>query len=56
MGALGLSVVIDALAAAKAKQFIILGLTGAEYALFAADLVLFGRYLWKTSSRTWKAF
>lgn len=34
--------------------FIIWGLVAAEYALFTTDLILFGRFLWKTGARTWK--
>ena len=30
-----------------------LGLQACEYVLFVADLALFARYLWKTSTRTW---
>jgi hypothetical protein len=36
------------------EGFIIWGLKGGEYALFGTDLVLFGRFLWRTGIRTWK--
>jgi hypothetical protein len=34
---------------------ILYGVRGAEYALFFADLMLFARFLWRSSLKTWRA-
>ena len=39
----------------QVDQLIVLGLKGAVYALFIMNLVLFGRFLWRTARRTWEA-
>lgn len=36
------------------SDVITLGLKAAEYVLFLVDLLLFGRFLWKTTYRTWR--
>ena len=54
--AVGLNFVINELSELGISSGILYGLTGAEYALFVMDLVLFGRFLWKTAIRSWGAF
>ena len=54
-GAVGLNVVVHYLEINKLADFFILhGLQGAEYALFSVDLILFARFLWRTTSRAWE--
>jgi hypothetical protein len=45
---------IDYLATKKVSKVILLGLTAAEYMLFAVDLILFARFLWRTLIKNWK--
>lgn len=53
--AVGLHLLVALLSSKGIDSFILVGLKGAEYALFGADLILFGRFLWKTTERTWRA-
>jgi hypothetical protein len=52
--AVAINLVVVVLTLRGVDWYIIWGLKGAEYALFTTDLVLFGRFLWRTASRTWK--
>jgi hypothetical protein len=52
--ALAIKLIVRWLSSRGIDSYIIFGLTAAEYALFTTDLVLFGRFLWKTALRIWK--
>lgn len=52
--AVGLNFLVHELENNQIDGVITFGLKTAEYALFLVDLVLFGRFLWKTASRTWR--
>jgi hypothetical protein len=49
-GAVTISLGVEALSARQIDPLLVIGLRGAEYAVFASDLVLFGRFLWNRSS------
>lgn len=49
-----LSLAVDSLSTYRIDPVIVTGLKGAEYAIFATDLVLFARFLWKSAIRTWE--
>jgi hypothetical protein len=53
--AVGVSIYLHYLERQGVDAVIAYGLQAAEYALFVADLVLFARFLWKSSLRTWQA-
>jgi len=55
-GAVSIKFIVDFLSTKGVDSYILLGLKGAEYALFTTDMVLFGRFLWKTGQRIWKEF
>ena len=52
--AVAINLLVTRLSTLGVDRPILWGLTGAEYALFVTDLVLFVRFLWKTGSQTWK--
>lgn len=52
--AVGLNFCVLYLQKNNIDQVIIYGLKFAEYSLFIADLVLFGRFLWVTVQKTWR--
>ena len=49
-----LDIGVSFLEARNINSIIIWGLIGAKYTLFAVDLILFGRFLWKTLLRNWE--
>lgn len=53
-GAVGLNYLVHFLEAKEIDEFILFGLTAAEYLLFSVDLILFGRFIWRTACRTWR--
>ena len=55
VSAVGLSFAVKDLEALHVDFIVIWGLKFVEYALFATDLILFLRFLWKTGRRTWDA-
>lgn len=52
--AVGLNLLVVYLSDKGIDSAILIGLKCAEYGLFVTDIVLFGRFLWKTGWRTWK--
>ncbi len=51
--AVGLSVLVRYLDGKNIDGVILLGLKAGEYGLFLMDLLLFGRFLYRTTVRTW---
>ena len=51
--AVGLSYIVITLDNYGVDKIIIIGLKAIEYAIFFVDIVLFGRFLWRTSIKTW---
>lgn len=51
--AVGLSYIVELLDKNGIDKVIVIGLKITEYSIFAFDLILFGRFLWKTGRRTW---
>jgi len=51
--AVGLSILVYYLESKQVDSIIVLGLKGAEYLLFAVDLILLVRFLYRTAVRTW---
>jgi hypothetical protein len=51
--AVGLSYIVKYLDSHGVDIVIVTGLKIVEYAIFVTDVVLFGRFLWKTGRRTW---
>ena len=52
--AVGLSFLVTFLDSNGVDNVIVVGLKFAEYAIFFIDLILFGRFLWKTSLKMWR--
>lgn len=53
-GAVGLGLILQAIEAVKIDPIVMGGLYLAKYGLFAADLVLFARFLYIASSKAWR--
>ncbi len=53
LAAVGLNFFVRFLETRDVDLLIVWGLIGAEYTLFIVDLVMFGRFLWKTAQRMW---
>lgn len=51
--AVGLSFFVKFLETNNVDVVVIVGLKIAEYAIFVVDLILFGRFLWRTFTTTW---
>lgn len=52
--AVGLSYLVTILDKNGVDKVIVYGLKAAEYAIFAVDLALLGRFLWRTARRSWR--
>jgi len=53
LAAVGLSFFVKFLDVNGIDPVIVVCLKGAEYAIFFMDIILFGRFLWRTGLKTW---